>query len=96
MARVHVSDATWSAFRAGLGATPVSVELGRLVEPEVARRRRLVASDAGSARQAIDDARVVVRELSEMIERLEHAQRRPEVPISAPQRRHVLFDVTDA
>jgi hypothetical protein len=37
-----------------------------------------------------------VRELSEMIERLEHAQRRPEVPIAAPQRRHVLFDVTDA
>jgi hypothetical protein len=71
MARVQVSDETWSAFRAGLGATPVSVELGRLVEREVASRRRRSASDAGDVRHAVDDARVVVDELSALIARLE-------------------------
>jgi hypothetical protein len=71
MARVQVSDETWSAFRAGLGATPVSVQLGRLVEREVAARRRRVASEAGEIRQAVDEARVVGDELSALIARLE-------------------------
>jgi hypothetical protein len=71
MARVQVSDETWSAFRAGLGATPVSVELRRLVEREVAARRRRGASEAEEIRQAVDDARVVVDELSVLIARLE-------------------------
>jgi hypothetical protein len=74
MARVQISDETWSAFRAGLGSTPVSVELGRLVEREVAGRRRRSASDAGDVRHAVDDARVVVAELSALIARLEGAQ----------------------
>ncbi len=74
MARVQVSDETWSAFRAGLGSTPVSVELGRLVEREVAGRRRRGASDAGDVRQAVDDARVVVDELAALIARFEATQ----------------------
>ncbi|HEX4862559.1 MAG TPA: hypothetical protein VFV02_00710, partial [Acidimicrobiales bacterium] len=71
MARVQVSDQTWSTFRAGLGSTPASVALGRLVEQEVASRRRRSASDSGSVHQAVEDARVVVAELTEMIEPLE-------------------------
>jgi hypothetical protein len=74
MARVQISDETWSAFRAGLGSTPVSVELGRLVEREVARCRRQTASDAGGARQANDDAKGLVDELSALIVRLERSQ----------------------
>ena len=73
MARVQVSDETWSAFRAGLGATPVSVELGRLVERAVASRRRHSASDAGDVHRAVDDARLVVEELSALIARLERS-----------------------
>jgi hypothetical protein len=63
MARVQVSDETWSTVRAGLGSTPASVALGRLVEREVASRRRRSASDSGSVSQAVEDARVVVDEL---------------------------------
>src|ERR1019366_5578844 len=44
MARVQVSDDVWSAFRANLGATPVSVALGELVRREVGRRERRTAS----------------------------------------------------
>jgi hypothetical protein len=47
MARVQVSDEVWAAYRAQLGTTPVSVGLGRLVEREVARRRRLERNGAG-------------------------------------------------
>lgn len=71
MARVQIRDETWSAFRAGLGSTPVSVALGRLVEREVAACQRRAASDAGGVRQAVDDARIVVDELSALITRLE-------------------------
>ena len=49
----------------------MSVELGRLVEREVAARRRHGASDGGEICQAVDDARVVVYELSALIARLE-------------------------
>lgn len=95
MARVHVSDETWSAFRAGLGSTPVSVELGWLVEREVATRRRQAASDAGSAQQAIDDARVVVDELSDMVRRLELAQSRTGSPVVRDDGGALLFDAAD-
>jgi hypothetical protein len=92
MARVQVRDETWSDFRAGLGSTPVSVELGRLVEREVASRRCRGASDAGSVRQAVDDAQVVVGELSALIARLEpHADRPVSMTPSEPSD-DVLFD----
>ena len=71
MARVQVSDEVWSAFRANLGATPVSVALGELVRREVGRRERRTASDEQGVRLAVQDARAVVEELREMIARLD-------------------------
>ncbi len=71
MARVQVSDEIWSAFRANLGATPVSVALGELVRREVGRRERRSASDQRGVRLAVEDARAVASELEEMIARLE-------------------------
>jgi len=57
MARVQVSDEIWAAYRAGLGATPVSVALGELVRREVARSARRTASDLEGVRIALEDAR---------------------------------------
>jgi hypothetical protein len=74
MARVHVSDETWTAFRAQLGVTPVSVALGRLVERSVAQESRRSASDPQGVRVAIDDARTVAKELESLIVRLERTQ----------------------
>ena len=71
MARVQVSDEVWTAFRASLGATPVSVALGELVTREVGRRERRAASDEQGVRLAVEDARAVAEELQEMIARLE-------------------------
>lgn len=71
MARVYVSDDTWTAYRAVLGSTPVSVALGRLVEREVAAHRRRTALDADGVRDAVQDARLVADELAALIERLE-------------------------
>ena len=92
MARVQISDETWSAFRAGLGSTPVSVELGRLVEREVAGRRRRSASDAGDVRHAVDDARVVVAELSALIARVDGTQAVGPAGPAASIGSDVLFD----
>jgi hypothetical protein len=92
MARVQASDQTWSAFRAGLGATPVSVALGRLVQREVASRRRRDASDAGDLHRAVDDARLVVEELSALITRLERANGAAAVPAPPSVSSDVLFD----
>ena len=71
MARVQVSDDVWSAFRASLGATPVSVALGELVRREVGRRERRTASDELGVRLAVEDARAVADELQAMIARLD-------------------------
>jgi len=71
MARVQVSDATWAAYRSALGATPVSVGLGKLVEREVARHRRRTAVDAAGVQDAVEDARAVARELAALISRME-------------------------
>jgi hypothetical protein len=71
MARVQVSDEIWSAFRASLGTTPASVALGRLVEREVASRRRRAELDAESVKAAIGEGRLVAQELSTLISRLE-------------------------
>lgn len=75
MARVHVSDETWAAFRAQLGVTPVSVGLGRLVERSVAQESRRSASDPQGVRVALDDARTVAKELESLIARLERTQK---------------------
>ena len=72
MARVQVSDEVWGAFRASLGATPVSVALGELVRREVGRRERRTASDEQGVHLAVEDARAVADELQEMIARLDH------------------------
>ena len=73
MARVYVSDDTWSAYRAVLGSTPVSVALGKLVEREVAAHRRRTALDADGVRAAVQDARLVADELASLIVRLERS-----------------------
>jgi hypothetical protein len=72
----------------------VGVELGRLVEREVAsrRRRRRDASDTGGVRQAVDDARVVVGELSALIARLELAEAGQSGPLAPSKASAVLFD----
>jgi hypothetical protein len=74
MARVYVSDETWSAYRAVLGSTPVSVALGKLVEREVAAHRRRTALDADGVHEAVQDARLVADELVALIARLENSQ----------------------
>jgi hypothetical protein len=71
MARVQVSDETWAAYRSALGATPVSVGLGKLVEREVSRYRRRNAVDAAGVQDAVEDARAVAQELAALISRLE-------------------------
>jgi hypothetical protein len=73
MARVQVSDEVWAAYRAGLGATPVSVALGQLVRREVGRAARRSAHDADGARLALEDARHLSDELTALIARLERA-----------------------
>jgi hypothetical protein len=84
MARVQVSDEVWAAYRAGLGATPVSVALGELVTREVGRGARRSAIDRAAVRLALDDARQLADELEGFIRRLEHAARGGDV---APQHR---------
>lgn len=74
MARVQISDETWAAYRALLGAAPVSRAIGRLIEREVASHRRRTALDADSVRAAVHEARLVARELETLIGRLEAAQ----------------------
>jgi len=81
MARVQVSSETWAAFRAQLGATPVSVALGRLVEREVARSLRRSKSDSESVRVALEDARGVADELASLIVRLERTATEPDSPV---------------
>ena len=73
MARVQVSDEVWAAYRASLGATPVSVALGTLVRREVGRAARQSASDTDGARLALEDARQLSDGLSLLITRLERA-----------------------
>jgi hypothetical protein len=87
MARVQASDEVWAAFRSQLGATPVSVALGRLVEREVGRTARASATDGDGARLALEDAREVARELAGLITRLERAQQRAAAGGGAPSGR---------
>jgi hypothetical protein len=75
MTRVQVRDEVWGAYRAGLGATPVSVALGELVRREVGRNARRRASDVAGVRLALNDARELAHELGVHIARREHAER---------------------
>jgi hypothetical protein len=78
MARVQVSDEIWAAYRAALGTNPVSVALGRLVEREVACRRRATVDDRDGIREAVNEARVVANELNALVARVErNGGRRP-------------------
>jgi hypothetical protein len=77
MARVQVSDEIWAAYRAGLGATPVSVALGELVRREVGRNARRSASDLEGVRIALEDARQLSGELASLVARLERAGSAP-------------------
>jgi hypothetical protein len=80
MARVQVSDEVWAAYRASLGATPVSVALGQLVRREVGRSLRRSASDPVGVRIALEDARRLSDELASLITRLESAAGMGAVP----------------
>jgi hypothetical protein len=80
MARVQVSDEVWAAYRASLGATPVSVALGELVRREVGRAARGSANDAKGARLALEDARQLSDELAALTARLERAAGSARVP----------------
>jgi hypothetical protein len=80
MARVQVSDEVWAAYRASLGATPVSVALGELVRREVGRAARRSANDADGARLALEDARQLSGELAALITRLERTTGPSAVP----------------
>ena len=77
MARVQVSDEVWAAYRAGLGATPVSVALGKLVRREVGRNARRSASDLQAVRIALEDARQLSGELASLIVQLERVASAP-------------------
>jgi hypothetical protein len=77
MARVQVSDEVWAAYRAGLGATPVSVALGELVRREVGRSARRSASDLQRVRIALEDARQLSGELASLIVQLERVASAP-------------------
>ena len=85
MTRVQVSDEVWAAYRASLGATPVSVALGELVRREVGRAARRFASDADGARLALEDARQLSDELASLIARLERATGPGAVPYAAAE-----------
>ena len=80
MARVQVSDEVWAAYRTSLGATPISVALGSLVQRELGRAARRPANDAEGARLALEDARALSDELTALIARLERAAGSDGVP----------------
>ena len=78
------NDETWAAYRAGLGTTPVSVALGRLVEREVASHRRRTALDAEGVREAVHEARSVAERAREPDpEARARASRRPRAALTS-------------
>lgn len=80
MARVQISDEIWAAYRASLGATPVSVALGELVRREVGRAARRAANDTDGVRLALEDARALSDELAALMARLEQSAGPAAVP----------------
>jgi hypothetical protein len=75
IARVHVTDSTWSEFRRVIGDRSVAEVLGRYVELEVARAQHDRMSDADITQRelvdALERAAVLTRSLQHITERLE-------------------------
>jgi hypothetical protein len=75
MARVQVDDATWRAFKAAAGETPISELLGQLVTRHVQRHE---AHEAEAGRvgdrellDALERAGELQRDLRRLVDRLE-------------------------
>ena len=76
MARVHVDDATWQVFKTAAGETPISELLGQLAgrcvqhhRAREAEARKIGDRELLEARQRATDLQ---RDLSRLVERLEH------------------------
>jgi hypothetical protein len=83
MARVQVDDATWQALKSAAGETPISELLGQLVSRYVQHHR---AREADAAKigdrellEALHRATELQRDLSRLVERLEHRVDRRDV-----------------
>ena len=68
MARVQVSDAVWSEFRAGVGNRPISEVLGELVTREVERDRSRRVRDGRFDDHEVADAIERAREQQAVLE----------------------------
>ena len=81
MARVHVSDAVWSEFRAD-ATTPLNLRLGELVTREVdrsrSRRLREGRLDDAELIEALERARELHADLAALVARLERRLERAE------------------
>lgn len=75
MARVHVDDATWAAFKQAAGPVAISELLGQLVTRHVnrdqARRLRDGSVDDRQLLNALQQARELHQDLIEIVQRLE-------------------------
>ena len=76
MARVQVDDATWQVFKTAAGETPISELLGQLVSRYVQRHqaREAEAAKIGDREllEALQRATGLQRDLSRLVDRLEH------------------------
>jgi hypothetical protein len=81
MARVQVDDATWRVFKTAAGETPISELLGQLVTRHVQRHQARAAEAATigdrDLLEALQRATELQRDLSRLVERLEHRLDRP-------------------
>lgn len=75
MARVHVDDETWAAFKQAAGPVPISEVLGQLVtrhvNREASRRLRDGSVDDRKLLDALDQARQLHDDLVAMVAGLE-------------------------
>jgi hypothetical protein len=75
MARVHVDDQTWAAFKQAAGAVPISELLGQLVSKHVdraaARRLRDGTIDDRQLLDALEQARELHADVAAIVARLE-------------------------
>lgn len=75
MARVHVDDQTWEAFKQAAGPVPLSEVLGQLVsrhvDREAARRLREGTVDDRRLLDALSQARELHADLATLVTRLE-------------------------
>lgn len=75
MARVHVDDQTWEAFKQAAGPLPIGEVLGQLVskhvDREAARRLRDGTVDDRQLLDALSQARELHADLAALVTRLE-------------------------